>query len=446
MRTDAGFAAELVAAAIRRGADEAEVFSRSSRGLSIEIKDQSVESLKSSAGFGYALRVIKDGRLGFSYSTDPAAFQTVIGNALDTARSSDPDPYLGLPDAGGAAEVAIYDTAIAELSEDEAIQSVMRLEKAVFEEDRRIARVRKASGSFASSETRIANSKGVDTAYSSTSCGGQVSAVAEDSGESQIGWEYDASCFLKDVSFEAIGRGAAKRAVRLLGSRKIEGCKAEVVLDNSVTVDFLGIFASSLSSEAVQKGKSLLTGKIGRKVISPKITVVDSGLLAGRLGSSPVDDEGVPCREKLLIREGVLFTYVYSTYTARKDNVLSTGNASRAGFASLPGVGVSNLYLEAASHSDVLDADRIIRSIDRGLYVVEAMGVHTANPVSGDFSIGVTGLWIEKGEVKYPVKEAVVSGNILEFFGRIEAIGDDLRFYGSTGAPSLIISGVDISA
>jgi PmbA protein len=248
MRTDAGFAAELIASAVRRGADEAEVFSRSSRGLSVEIKDQSVESLKSSAGFGYALRVIKDGRLGFSYSTDPANSQAVIGNALDSARFSDPDPYLGLPDPGGAAEVAVYDPAVAELNEEEAIQAGMRLEKAVFEEDRRIARVRKASGSFGYSETRIANSKGVNVAYSSTWCSGQVSAVAEESGESQIGWEYDASCFLKDVSFEAIGRGAAQRAVRLLGSRKIAGCKAEVVLDNSVTVDFLGIFASSLSS------------------------------------------------------------------------------------------------------------------------------------------------------------------------------------------------------
>jgi PmbA protein len=173
---------------------------------------------------------------------------------------------------------------------------------------------------------------------------------------------------------------------------------------------------------------------------------MDNGLLPGRLGSSPVDDEGVPCAEKLLIREGVLLSYVYNTYTARKGGVLSTGNAARAGFSALPSVGVSNLYLEASSAAHVVGAARMISSVAKGLYIVDAMGVHTANPVTGDFSIGVTGLWIDKGEIKYPVREAVVSGNILDLFGRVDAVGDDLRFYGSTGAPSLLIPDVDISA
>jgi PmbA protein len=446
MKTDAGFAEDVVAVAVRSGADEAEVFVRSSKGLSVEIKDQSVESLKSSSSFGYSLRVISGGRLGFSYSTDPIAARTVVREAIETARFSDPDPYLGLPGAGGAAEVKIYDPVIATMSEDEAIRSVMLLEKAVFAEDPRIARTRKAMGSFGFSQTTIANSKGVNASYASTFCSGQVSAVAEENGESQIGGEYDASCFLNEVSFEAIGSGAARRAVQLLGSRKIEGRKAAVILDNSVAVDFLGIIASSVSSDALQKGKSLLAGKIGQKVISPKVTVIDNGLLRGRLGSGPVDDEGVPCSEKLLIEEGVLVTYLYNTYTARKGGALSTGNAARGGFSSLPSVGATNLYLEAASPASVVERGRMIRSLDRGLYVVDAMGVHTANPVSGDFSIGVTGLWIEEGEVKYPVKEAVISGNILGLFGRIEEVGDDLRFYGSVGAPSLLIPDVDISA
>ncbi|MDA8433021.1 MAG: TldD/PmbA family protein [Nitrospiraceae bacterium] len=446
MRIDPAFAEEVVASAVRSGADEAEVFIRSSKGLSVEIKDQGVETLKSSSGFGYSVRVIRDGRLGFSYSTDPAACGSVVREAIAAARSSDPDSCLGLPGAGTPSEVKVYDPLIAELGEDEAIRSVMLLEKAVFEEDPRIVRTRKASGFFGLYETAIANSQGVNVVYSSTSCSGQVSAVAEEKGESQIAGEYDASCFLRDVSFETIGAGAARRAVQLLGSRKIDGCRAAVILDNSVAVDFLDIIASSLSSEAVQKGKSLLAGKIGRKVISPVVTVADNGLLPGRLGSGPVDDEGVASRETELVAGGVLVSYLYNTYTARKGGVTSTGNASRGGFSSLPSVGPSNLYLKAVSLADVVGVSRMIGSLDKGLVVFDAMGVHTANPVSGDFSIGVTGLWVEKGEIRYPVREAVISGNILGLFGNIDAVGDDLRFYGSTGSPSLLIRGVDISA
>jgi PmbA protein len=446
MKTDAGFAEEMAASAIGSGADEAEVFVRSTKGLSVEIKDQEVDSLKSSSGFGYSLRVICGKRLGFAYSTDPAATASVIREAMAGAQFSDFDPHLELPAADGASDVNVYDPVIAGISEDDAIRKVILLEKAVFAEDPRIVRTRKASGSFGYSEVTIANSKGVNASYQATFCSGQVSAIAEENGESQIGGEYDASCILNDVSFDAIGSGAARKALQLLGSRKIEGRRAAVILDNSVTVDFLGIIASSLSSEAVQKGKSLLAGRIGQRVVSPKITVIDNGLLPGKVGSGPVDDEGVPCREKLLIREGILLTYLYNTYTAKKEGVLSTGNASRAGFSSLPSVGTTNLYLEASSPDRAIGLPGMIGSLDKGLYVVDAMGVHTANPVSGDFSIGVSGLWIEAGQVKYAVKEAVIAGNILNLFEKVEAIGDDIRFYGGVGAPSLFIPDVDISA
>jgi PmbA protein len=322
----------------------------------------------------------------------------------------------------------------------------MLVERSARDEDRRITKIRKASGSFTVSAAAIANSKSVNANFLSTSCSAQITAIAEEDGESQMGWDFDASRFLKDIAFGEIGRTAARRAARLLGSKKISGQRADIILDNSVTVDFLGIFASSLSSEAVQKGKSLLAGKIGSKVISDKIHMIDSGLLPGRLGSSPVDGEGVPVTEKMAVREGILRTYLYNTYTAKKDGTVSTGNAARGGFSSLPGVGVTNLFIEAATKEDVLPLGALYGAVDNGLYVIDAMGVHTANPISGEFSIGVTGIWIEKGQLKHPVKEAVISGNILDFFGKVRALGNDLRFYGNIGGPSLLITDVDISA
>jgi len=181
-------------------------------------------------------------------------------------------------------------------------------------------------------------------------------------------------------------------------------------------------------------------------VLSPKVSIIDSGLLPGKLGSRPVDDEGVSSKEKTLIKEGILQGYLYNTYTAKKDRVLSTGNAVRSGFSGLPSIGISNLIIEAVSKSDVASLRELFRASDRCLYVTEAMGIHLVNPISGEFSIGVSGLWIEKGEIVFPVKEVVISGNLLSFFENIEAFGDDFRFFGNVGAPSILFSPIDISA
>jgi PmbA protein len=445
MRIDPAFAGEVIGRALQMGAEQAEVFIRSSKNLSVEVKNQVVDSLKSSLSFGYSLRVIKGGRLGFYYSTDSNDRDSVVSHALEAASFSDRDPYLDLPEASPAAEVEIFDRAVEEITEEDAIANVMLIEKSARDQDRRVTKIRKASGSFTVSATAIANSKSVNASFLSTACSAQITTVAEEGDESQMGWDFDASRFLGDIAFGEIGRTAAGRALRLLGSRKIEGRRADIILDNSVTGDFLGIFASSLSSDAVQKGKSLLAGKVGTRVISDKINMIDSGLLPGRLGSSPVDGEGVAVTKKTPVREGILRKYLYNTYTARKDSTVSTGNAARGGFSSLPGVGVTNLFIEAASKEDVFPVEALYGAVDNGLYVVDAMGVHTANPISGEFSIGVTGIWIENGRFKHPVKEAVISGNILDFFGKVRALGDDLRFYGSIGGPSLLISDVDIS-
>jgi PmbA protein len=445
MRIDPAFAEEALERALEKGADQAEIFVRSSKNLSVEVKNQSVDSLKSSLSFGYSLRVIRQGRLGFSFSTDRSDSDSVISRAVESTAFSDRDPLLDLPEASPAVPVEIFDKAVENISEEEAIEKVMAVERSARDEDPRVAKIRKASGSFTVSATAIVNSKSVKANFLSTACSAQITAIAETGDENQMGWDFEASRFMRDVDFGKIGRSAARRAVRLLGSARIEGRKADVVLDNSVTVDFIGIFASSLSSDSVQKGKSLLSGKLGKKVISRKINMIDSGLLPGRLGSSPVDGEGVPVTKKAAVREGVLQTYLYNTYTARKDGTVSTGNAARRGFSSLPGVGVTNLFMEAASKEDVLPANALYEAVGSGLYVVDAMGVHTANPISGEFSFGVTGIWIEKGELKYPVKEAVISGNILDLFGKVRALGDDLRFYGNIGGPSLLISDVDIS-
>lgn len=445
------FALKVIDLALKKGADQAEIYLRDSRDLTIEVKNQEIDAIESSISIGYSLRVISDRRLGFSYSTSEDEAEKVADNAVNAARWSDQDEYLDLPAKDSALDVdqsllGIYDEEISNLKNDEAIKYAIAVEKGARDFDSRIKKIRKASCAFTSGEIMIFNSKGISASYPYTKCFAHVMTVAEEGSESQMGWDFDGRRFLRDLSFESVGRNAAQRAVQLLGARKISTIKAPVILDNSVTAEFLGIFATSLSAESVQKGRSLLMGKTGKKVICPEINLIDDGLIPRGLGTRPFDDEGVLPTKKMLINKGVLEGYLHNTYTAKKAGLSSTGNAVRGGYAGLPSVGISNLYLDAASSSFVMPFKDLIGSVDKGLYITEAMGVHTANPISGEFSIGVSGLWIENGEIKFPVKESVLSGNVLNLFQKIEAAGDDMRFYDKIGTPSLLIGAVDISA
>jgi PmbA protein len=456
MKTNREFASDLVGTALRNGAEQAEVYIKSSKDLSLEVKNQELDAVESSLSFGYSLRVICNGKLGFSYSTSPDESEPVIRNAIEAARWADADEYLDMPnpsftkeEQGGIIDVAnleIFDEKGWDIKEDEAVKHVLIIEKAANDFDKRIKKTRKAAGTFSSGEIFILNSKGIDISYPYTKFTAQIMTVAEENGESQMGWNFNGSRLLEDISFGDVGRNAANRAVEMLGAKRINTVKAPVILDNSVASEFLGIFASSFSAESVQKGRSLLKDKIGQKVISPKVNVVDSGIIPRRLGTRPFDDEGVITSEKVLIKEGVLMGFLHNTSTAKKDGAYSTGNAVRGGYSGLPLAGILNLYLKTSSESDVIPFNTLIASMDKGLYITEAMGVHTANPVTGEFSIGVSGLWIENGTIRFPVKEAVISGDILGLFQRIDAVGDDMRFYGNIGTPSLLIGPTDISA
>jgi PmbA protein len=252
---------------------------------------------------------------------------------------------------------------------------------------------------------------------------------------------------LSAVSAEKTAARAAYGALKLMGSRRFKTAKkCAVALENHVAVDFLSVLASSLSSENVQKGKSMLADKTGSKIVSERMCLVDDALLARASGSRPFDAEGVASRRNVLVEGGVLRGFAYNTHTAAKGGVSSTGNAVRGGISSVPGVGFSNLCIEPVSKEFVYPVGGLVSIYDECLLITDVMGMHTANTVSGDFSVGVNGLWVEGGKISYPVKEAVVSGNILGFFEKVEAFGDDLKFYGSTGSPSLLVRDVEVSA
>jgi len=426
-------------------ADSAEVFLRVSTSTTVEIRDQKVDAFERARDTGAGLRVLVSGRTGFSYTTDltESSLRELVRSAVNGARITEPDPFAIIPAKSSSPyqSVNIFDPAIVTLSEHEQIGRAMAMEREAYAVDPRVSRIRKAAAVFSRAETFISNSYGASIFYRGTAASASIEVVAEEKGESQAGWDYDAKRFYAALDIEETGRRAARKALNLLGARSIDSVKAPVILEADIAEEVLSIIASGFSAENVQKKKSLFIGRLGSEVVSPLITVYDDGLLEGGMGSSPSDDELVPTRKKTVIDQGRLALFLHNARTACQDRTESTGNGVRGGFKGLPGVGVTNLYIAPGALSPV----ELISLTPRGLLVSEIMGAHTANPISGDFSVGATGFWIEKGKKAYPVREITIAGNILDLMQNVDAVCSDLRFSGRIGSPTLRVKELSIS-
>ncbi|MFH1361391.1 MAG: TldD/PmbA family protein [bacterium] len=429
--------------------DEAEVFLSKSKSLTVDVLDGQVESIDEIRDQGLGIRVIKGKKLGFAFTSDldESAIENTINQAIENAKNSAPDEFNTLPSPHSSSTPRpsppfdSYDPKIAQVPIKAKIDLALSIEKAAYKASNKVKKTEKISYSEAESEVWIANSKGLKVTYKDNNCGafGDVIAIQNTEMESGFGMDYVTN--FDDLNFEAVGTEAAKRAVQLLGAKSISSQKVPLVIDPYVATQLLGVLAAPLSSEAVQKGKSLFAGKIDQAIGSELLTIIDNGRLPKRIGSAPFDGEGVPTQETKLIEAGQLKTFFYNTYTAKKGKTKSTGNASRGSFQGLPVVGPTNLYIKAGTKSH----DEIIKSITKGLYIVRVMGVHTANPISGDFSFGAAGIMIENGKLTQPVRGITIAGNLIDLLKHLKAVGSNLRFFANVGAPTLLFDGMTIS-
>jgi len=424
--------------------DGYEISVGASHNLSIEVKEQKIDTFKCSAPIGVSIRVLKANGLGFSYSTSLADsdLERMVADAIISAENQTPDPCNGFPEPRPFPVVeGLFDGALALVDEDRKIQCAMELERLTCDADTRIQKVRKASYGESEYQVYIRNSHGVEGGFRGTSVSASVSAIAEQDGDSQMGWDFGFGTSFSDIHVEQIAASAASRAVGLLGARKIESMRCPVVLDNQVAADILEVLSSSFLAENVLKGKSMLAGKLGSEVFSRILRIRDNGILPGGMATAPFDAEGAPQQDTLLVEDGRVLSFLYDSYWARRDGVLSTGNSTRSGMKSPAHLGVTNFYIE----NGTLPATELLVGIAKGLLITDVMGIHTANPISGDFSVGAAGFVVENGAIAYPVKEIALSGNIIELFAAVESVGNDLRFYGSVGSPSLRIAALDVS-
>ena len=435
---------DLVMRARRQGAWAAEAYFSEEEETAIEVRDQKVEDLKIAREQGVGLRVLVGQRAGFAYTTDfsPESLSRLVEEALANARGADEDPHHLLPGpAVYAQDLDLYDARLEEVPSEQKLELALRLEQAGRQFDPRVRLTESASYEESRYRVVLANSNHLLAAYRGAHCGLSAVFVAAQNGDQETGFAFQYRTKYAELDPEAVGRQAASRAVAMLGAGPIPSRRIPVVMDPYVAINFLGLLIPSFSAEAVQKGRSLLADKRGQKVAGQAVTVVDDGLLRGGLASAPFDGEGVPCCRNLLLREGVVETFLHNCYTAARSGEESTGNAARGSFRSTPGVGTTNCYLQPGDQAP----EALIKSVGHGLYLTEVLGMHTANPVSGDFSVGAAGRLIENGELTTPVRGITVAGNVMEWLAAIEACGRDLTFLGSTGAPTVLVGRLTVS-
>jgi PmbA protein len=442
-------ASDVVSRAMKAGATAAEAIVREGTEFSTVVRLGQVETLKEAGSRGLGLRVFVGKRAASTYSSDftPEGIQHLITGALELARVTSEDPCAGMPapDQLGSisGDLQLYFADVYSLPPEERIDYARRAERAALDCDPRLKN--SDGGAFDASTGRkvLANSLGFlgDSRGSYCSVSAVPIAQPEDEASSMQRdyWYSAARTLAKLASPESVGQEAARRTLRRLGARKIASTQAPIVLDPLVAGSVLDNIFDAANGNAIYRQSSFLAGKLGEKIAGANVTVIDDGTMPGGFGTSPFDGEGIPTRRTLVIEKGVLKSYLLNTYTARKLGLKTTGNASR-GLAGNPGIGSGNFFLQPGEKTP----QQIIGEIKRGFYVTEFLGFGV-NLVTGDFSRGASGLWIENGELAFPVEEVTVAGNLKDMLNNIVEIGNNLEFRSSTACPTLRIEGMMIA-
>ncbi len=436
------FAELLVQFCLRKGADSAEVYIETGRELSIEVRNGEIETVQEAASQGIGFRIFKRGRMAFSSCNDfsEPATSRAIESALQFAEHTTADENNLLPDDKEITSVdGLYDPRIGQTPMDSKIELAKSVEKLAMK-DSRITKSAGAAYSEAEGDIYLANSLGLSKSFKSSGCSLGVSVVAEKGDQKSSGREYSSRRFFADLPPPAdIAAKAARKAYDMIDPRMVKTQRALVIFDPDVAGAFLGGILSAVNGERVVQGASFLGGKLNQRIASPLLTIIDDGTRAKGLASRPFDGEGVHTRHQVIIGRGVLTGFLYNTAVARRAGTASTGNASRGSFTSVPGIGSHNFYIAAATST----REEIITSTRAGLLLTEVTG-YGINPVSGDFSGGASGYWIEKGRILHPVKGLTVAGRADEILNGIDMMGDDLDLDRMMAAPTFRIRSLQI--
>ncbi len=435
MKTD--LLVSVLKRAIERGASAADGFVIEESQGSASVRMGEVETVTHARDQRLSLRVFS-GRAAAAASTSDFSrdsLERLVDEATMLAKVTAEDPHAGLPDPaeliGRAPDLDLEDAGGDELTPERKIELARACEAAALESDPRITNSEGAEYHDRRTRYAYATSHGFAQGYATTSFGVSVSPVAAQNGEMQRDYWYSTARKRARVEAPAaVGRVAARRALRRLGARKVKTTEVPVIFDPETAASLVRSIASAASGPSLYRRASFLLDRLGDKIASPLVTIVDDPLIPGGLGSRPFDGEGLATRRTVLVDEGVLQSYLLDSYSARKLGLASTHHATRDG--SGVSVGTSNLMLLPGRETP----EELIASVKQGFYVTELIGFGV-NGVTGDYSRGAVGQWIENGALAFPVEEVTVAGNLLEIFAAIEGVASDLALRDRTVSPTL---------
>jgi PmbA protein len=428
------------------GGEGVEAYAEQTTRTGINAFEGEVERLTSASSTGVGVRVVRDERLGYAYTADLSddGLRRCLAEARANLEVSTEDPGNVLPEAAPIEPLeGLFDPGQVEVSPERKVELALDLEARTRGANPKVSKVETASYGDAVVQVAIASSRGVSGSLALTRVWCYSTALATEDGQSQVGYGIDTARSIDDLDIGPVAAEAAERAVRMLGATKPPTRTVPVVFDRMVAPSLIGVLLAGLSAEAVQKHRSLFADKLGERVGAPGLELVDDGRLLDGPGAAPFDDEGVPTRRNVLLADGVLQRFLHNTASAAREGASSTGNASRASFKSTPGISAHNVFFAPGDK----DQAGLLAQAGEGLLVQDMTGVHSgANPITGDFSVGVSGLWFRDGELAEPVREATVASQLLEILGGIVAVGSDLRWAtGSIGGSSLLVGQMTVA-
>src|SRR5215204_3972086 len=443
MKDYRSLAAELVAELKKQGADAADVYVVSSVGFNTTVRLGKIERLQQSISKGLGLRVIKNGAMANTFTTDfmDRAVKDLARETMQIVQVSNTDKDNGLAPkemlGSYDGKLMLFDESIAKLTPEKKIEIARSAEEVGLKYDKRI---KNANGSFwndSRSQVTLANSDGFVGQYQMTQASLSVNLLAEDEdGTKQTDGHYTFGRFLNTLaSPQAIGEEAGRRVIRKLGGRKVKSAVVPVILDPRVGSFLLGDVFGAASGGRIYRRMSYLLDKVGQQVASPMVSIVDDAIMADGVASRPFDAEGVKSSGVVVVEKGILKQYICDSYSARRLKVAPTGNAARS-YQGTPNVGSTNLYIKNGETSP----EDMIKSVKSGLYL-DRVGGQGLNSTTGDFSMGANGRWIENGEFTHAVQEITVAGNVLKVLSNVKTVGNDLNFkLGTTATPTLLVA------
>ncbi|MFI5360796.1 MAG: TldD/PmbA family protein [Elusimicrobiota bacterium] len=425
---------------------ESEIYLQRTRRRALARRDGGRDGVELSESLGAGVRVMDGGRVGFASAgaADPETLRALWRRAVEQLPHAEAEARLTLPApatgaADGGLDASLWDESLFARSWEELDARVGQADSAASAGGR--ARVLRSEIEESRGEIVVLNTRGLLARERGGSVSVSVSTAAEGGAQTQVGEGFRESRRFDALDASAAGAEAARRALASIGGRRTRGGRRAVVFEPWVAGEFLELLADLLSAEEVQNGRSLLAGRLGRAIASPLVTLRDDPRRLGGPASARFDDEGVPTRDKALVEGGTLRELLHDSATAAREGTASNGCGYRDGWSGRPGPGSSNLFLAPGA----IGRDALIEGTKDGLLVLEVLGTHMTDPVSGEFSVGVSGLEIEKGEIARPFQGAMVSGNLLDLLARVDAVADDLVFHGSFGAPTFRVSALDVA-